>query len=108
MLLSDTHKVADIVNGSLSIEKEIKFQGVCTDTRKTVTGRLFIALEGKNFDGHLFTQKAEKLGAKAIIAHKKVSTSLPTIIVKDTEKAYQKLATWYRQLLSPQVIAMTS
>jgi len=98
MLLSDTHKVADIVNGSLSIEEEIKFKGVCTDTRKRVAGRLFIALEGENFDGHLFTQSAEELGAKAIIAHKKVSTNLPTIIVKNTEKAYQKLATWYRQI----------
>jgi len=107
MLLSDTHKVADIVNGSLSLEEEIKFKGVSTDTRKRIAGRLFIALEGENFDGHLFTESAEELGAKAIIAHKKVSTSLPTIIVKDTEKAYQKLATWYRQSLSPQVIAIT-
>ena len=107
MLLSNTRKVADIVNGSLSIEEEIKFKGVSTDTRKTVTGRLFIALEGENFDGHLFTQRAEESGAKAIIAHKKVSTSLPTIIVQDTEKAYQKLATWYRQSLSPQIIAIT-
>ena len=107
MLLSNTHKVANIVNGSLSIDEEIKFKGVSTDTRKTVTDRLFIALEGENFDGHLFTQSAEKLGAKAIIAHKKVSTSLPTIIVEDTEKAYQKLATWYRQSLSPEVIAIT-
>jgi len=107
MLLSDTHKVADIVNGSLSLEKEVKFKGVSTDTRKRVAGRLFIALEGENFDGHLFTENAEKLGAKAIIAHKKVITSLPIIIVKDTEKAYQKLATWYRQSLSPQVIAIT-
>ena len=107
MLLSNTLKVADIINGSLSIEGEIKFKGVSTDSRKTVTGRLFIALEGENFDGHLFTQSAEKMGAKAIIAHKKVSTSLPTIIVKDTKKAYQKLATWYRQSLSPQVIAIT-
>ncbi len=47
MLLSNTHKVANIVNGSLSIEEEIKFKGVCTDTRQTVNGRLFIALEGK-------------------------------------------------------------
>ena len=107
MLLSDTHKVANIVNGSLSIEEEIKFKGVCTDTRKTVTGRIFIALEGENFDGHFFTQTAEELGAKAIIAHKKVKTNLPTIIVKDTERAYQKLATWHRQSLSPQVIAIT-
>jgi len=107
MLLSDTHKVANIINGSLSIEEEIKFKGVCTDTRQRVAGRLFIALEGENFDGHLFTQSAEELGARAIIAHKKVNTSLPTIIVKDTEKAYQQLATWYRQSLSPQVIAIT-
>jgi len=107
MLLSDTHKVANIVNGSLSIEEKIKFQGVSTDTRKKIASRLFIALEGENFDGHLFIQNAEEFGAKAIIAHKKVSTNLPTIIVKDTEKAYQKLATWYRQSLSPQVIAIT-
>ena len=107
MLLSNTHKVAKIVNGSLSIEDEIKFKGVSTDTRTKIAGRLFVALEGENFDGHLFTQNAEKLGAKAIIAHKKVSTSLPTIIVKDTEKAYQKLAAWYRESLSPQVIAIT-
>jgi len=36
MLLSDTHKVADIVNGRLSIEEKIKFKGVCTDTRQRV------------------------------------------------------------------------
>ena len=71
MLLSDTHKVADIVDGSLSIEEEIKFKGVSTDTRKRVAGRLFIALEGENFDGHLFTESAEELGAKAIMLTKK-------------------------------------
>ena len=102
MLLSDTHKVANVVNGTLSIEEEIKFKGVSTDTRKRVFGRLFIALEGENFDGHLFAQSAEELGAKAIIAHKKVNTSLPTIIVKDTEKAYQKIS----HLVSP--ITLTS
>ena len=107
MLLSDTHKVANVVNGTLSIEEEIMFKGVCTDTRQRVVGKLFIALEGENFDGHLFTQSAEELGAKAIIAHKKVKTSLPTIIVKDTVKAYQKLATWHCQSLTPQVIAIT-
>ena len=50
------------------LEEEIKFKGVCTDTRKNVTGRLFIALEGENFDGHIFTQNAEELGAKAYSA----------------------------------------
>jgi len=71
MLLSDTHKVADIVNGSLSIEEEIKFKGVCTDTRKRVAGRLFIALEGENFDGHLFTKALKSWGLKRLLLIKK-------------------------------------
>ena len=64
MLLSDTRKVANIVNGSLSIGEEINFKGVSTDTRQRVAGRLFIALEGENYDGHLFTKSAEELGSK--------------------------------------------
>ena len=60
MLLSNTHQVANVVNGTLSIDEEIKFKGGCTDSRQKVAGRLFIALEGENFDGHLFTQRAEE------------------------------------------------
>ena len=70
MLSSDTQLVAKLVNGKLSSSKVVKFEGVCTDTRDKVDGKLFIALEGNNFDGHSFIQKAEDLGAKAIIVNK--------------------------------------
>ena len=107
MLLSDTQLVANLVNGKSSSNKVVKFEGVCTDTRDEITGKLFIALEGNNFDGHDFVKKAEDLGAKAIIVNKKVSSNMPTIQVNNSELAYQQLATWHRKSCSPKVIAIT-
>ena len=107
MLSSDTNKISSVINCKLNSNKAVKFQGVCTDTRDRVSGKLFIALEGANFDGHNFIQQAEDLGASAVIAHKKVDSNLPTLVVNNSEEAYQKLAAWHRQSFSPIVIAIT-
>ena len=107
MLSSDTNKISPVISCKPNSNKAIKFQGVCTDTRDGVSGKLFIALEGVNFDGHNFIQQAEDLGASAVIAHKKVDSNLPTLVVNNSEEAYQKLAAWHRQSFSPIVIAIT-
>jgi len=107
MLSSDTNKISHVISCKPNSNKAIKFQGVCTDTRGGVSGKLFIALEGVNFDGHNFIQQAEDLGASAIIAHKKVDSNLPTLVVNNSEEAYQKLAAWHRQSFSPIIIAIT-
>ena len=107
MLSTNIQKIAEIVNGKLNSNEAKEFNGVCTDTRAEVYGKLFIALEGPNFDAHNFAQNAEKLGAIAIIAHKKIHSNLPVIQVKNTEKAYQDIAAWHRQSHSPVVIAIT-
>ncbi len=107
MLSTNIQKIAEIVNGKLNSNEAKEFNGVCTDTRAEVYGKLFIALEGPNFDAHNFAQNAEKLGAIAIIAHKKIQSNLPVIQVKNTEKAYQDIAAWHRQSHSPVVIAIT-
>ena len=107
MLSSDTNKISPVISCKPHSNKAIKFQGVCTDTRGGVSGKLFIALEGVNFDGHNFIQQAEDLGASAVIAHKKVDSNLPTLVVNNSEEAYQKLAAWHRQSFSPIVIAIT-
>ena len=107
MLSSDIQTIAKVVGGQ-STSSEIKmFTGVCTDTRSEVNGKLFIALEGPNFDAHSFTKQAEDLGASAIIAHKKIDSSIPVIQVRNTEKAYQDIASWHRQSHSPIVVAIT-
>jgi len=105
MLSSNTQTIADITGGISAAD--VEFEGVYTDTREDGKGKLFIALEGDSFDGHDFIQHAEDSGAKAIIAHKKLSTNLPTITVGNTEEAYRAIASWHRQLFSPIVIAIT-
>ena len=105
MLSSNTQIIADITGGSSTAD--VKFEGIYTDTRKAGKGKLFIALEGDSFDGHDFVQHAEDAGAKAVISHKELTTSLPTITVGNTEEAYRTIASWYRQLFSPIVIAIT-
>ena len=107
MLSSDTNKISSVINCKLNSNKAVKFQGVSTDTRDRVSGKLFIALEGVNFDGHNFIKQAEDLGAVAVIAHKRVDSNLPTLLVSNSEEAYQKLAAWHRQSFSPIVIAIT-
>ena len=107
MLSTNIQKIAKVVNGKLNSNEAREFNGVCTDTRADINGKLFIALEGPNFDAHSFAQNAEKLGAIAIIAHKKIHSNLPVIQVKNTEKAYQDIAAWHRQSYSPVVIAIT-
>jgi len=105
MLSSNTHTIADITGGNSATD--VKFEGVYTDTREDGKGKLFIALEGDSFDGHDFIQYAEDAGAKAIIAHKDITTNLPTITVGNTEEAYRAIASWHRQSFSPIVIAIT-
>ena len=107
MLSSDTQIIAKVVNGKSNSNKKIVFSGICTDTRSEVNGKLFIALEGSNFDAHSFTKKAEELGATAIITHKEIESNVPVIQVKNTEQAYQNIAAWHRQNHSPIVIAIT-
>lgn len=105
MLLCDSKKIASITNGKCSVKTS--FTGIYTDTREDGNNKLFVALKGKNFDGHDFIEAAEKNNAKAVLVHKKVNSKLTQIIVEDTSKAYAKIASWHRKKLSPIVIAIT-
>ena len=82
MLCSNTQTIADIIGGHSSTD--VNFNGVITDTRENGKDKIFIALEGQSFDGHDFIQHAEDIGVKAVIVHKEVSTTLPTITVGNT------------------------
>ena len=69
--------------GNLNIDvKDIKI-----DSNTVSDGCLFIALRGREFDGHSFVRQVENYGGVAIVTEKKVSTTLTQIIVKDTRKA---------------------
>lgn len=86
-----------------------KVSGISTDTRTVKKGELFIALKGKNFDGHKFLSIAIRKGATALFVSKKVQVpeGIAVILCKDTTKAYSDIAHGYRKKFSIPVIAIT-
>lgn len=82
--------------------------GVTTDTRTIKPQELFIALVGENFDGHSFIEQAVDKGAIAVIVNRQIeSVVVPQFIVKDTLKAYQQIAQWWRDRFKIPVIGVT-
>ncbi|HOD11498.1 MAG TPA: UDP-N-acetylmuramoyl-tripeptide--D-alanyl-D-alanine ligase [Candidatus Omnitrophota bacterium] len=88
----------------------LRVRGVSTDTRTIRPGDLFVALSGKNFDGHQFIKNAISKKASALLVSKKIllpHARIPTIIVEDTLQAYCALAKYHRARFSIPVIALT-
>ena len=83
MIQMNLHQIAAIVGGSL-VGKEARIQGVTTDSRIACRGKLFVALQGEQFDGHQFCQQAEQQGAAAMLVSKPVEVNVPQVICKDS------------------------
>ncbi len=100
----------DITNGELIGRfSDIEVQGVSTDSRNIDAGNLFIAIPGEKYDGHGFIHRAVNKGARACLVSTcpKDLPHVPIIKVDDTVKALGKIASFYRQMLDIQVIAVT-
>ncbi len=82
--------------------------GVGTDTRADLSGRLFVALKGPNFDAHGFIGQAAKQGAiAALVEREQADCDLPQLIVDDTLVALGRLARGWREAVDPTVIGIT-
>lgn len=83
--------------------------GISTDTRTLLSGSLFIALRGENFDGHDHIPSALAKGAScAIICRDRLLqySEIPCIVVEDTLFALGELAREYRKRFQIPVIAV--
>lgn len=93
--------------------EQTEFAGIFTDTRKIVSGSVFVALRGEKFDGHDFIAQAIERGAAAIVVScdfsgAELHTYPVTVFqVTDTLKAYQDLAHAWRLRFSLPVVAIT-
>lgn len=86
------------------------FSRITTDTRNLTPGQIFLALRGEKFDGHDYARVAVEKGAIAAITDRRQGTLLngvPQLQVEDTLKAYQQIATWWRNQFNIPVIAVT-
>jgi len=89
----------------------IASSGIQTDTRSLQPGEVFVALRGEKFDGHQFVPEAIAKGAIAAVVdcqfEATADRNLPLLQVEDTLKAYQKVASWWRQQFTIPVVAIT-
>lgn len=81
--------------------------GICTDTRSLVTGQLYFALKGENFNGNTFAQQALDQGAAIAIIDENDFQAERTALVDDVLATLQQLATYHRNYLNVPIIGLT-
>lgn len=105
MLQTNTKTLAKLFN--INCGTNVEFSGIYTDTRQRMDGGVFLALIGDNFDAHNYIQKAEEMGAVAIIASRQVSSRLPVLLVNNTQDALSKIAKHHLNNIKPMAVAIT-
>ncbi len=106
----NTNNIIDATGGTdVNGYNWIHSSNISTDTRNIKKGDLFIALKGKNFDGHNFLHEAFLKGAVAAIVSEDKYKNFPLIIVQDTLKTLHGMASYYIRnvLVDAKVIAIT-
>ena len=86
-----------------------RFTGVSIDSRTLKRGNVFVAVRGKNLDGHRFIAPAVRKGASLLVVSEKISGAkdVPVVLVKDTTAALGQIAGAYRKSFDIPVIAVT-
>ncbi len=105
MLQTNTKTLAKLLNINCVIN--VEFSGIYTNTRQPMRGGVFLALIGNNFDAHNYVEKAEEMGAVAIIAGRPVSSKLPVLQVNNTQQTLADIAKYHLNSIHPKTIAIT-
>lgn len=84
-----------------------KYNQIKINSKEINKDDIFIAVIGKNHDGHNFIDEAIKKGAKLLITQKQIDTNIPYIKVEDTTKALGDIAQYMVKKYKPKVIAIT-
>jgi UDP-N-acetylmuramoyl-tripeptide--D-alanyl-D-alanine ligase len=100
-------------NGKIVSKVSGEFSEIGTDTRKDLTGQVFVALKGDAYDAHDFLDQAVNKGAGLLIVHslpekfENLKSKVSILLVSDTLKALQDFAHGYRKSLKTKVIGIT-
>lgn len=81
---------------------------VIIDSRQIIPGGVFIATPGEKVDGHSFIPQVFEKGALGVVCQTLPKEPLgPCILVEDSFKALQQIATFYREQLDVKVVGIT-
>jgi len=110
--LSELNNVLGDIRNLREGERDfLNFKNISIDSRTLLKNDLFIAIKGKNFDGHSFLPEVLNKGVKSVVIkegmQKLLPANIPYWVVNDTLEAFQKLTLLKRKKLSIPVIAIT-
>jgi len=90
-------------------KNNLRFEGVSINSKKIKKKNLFIAIKGKNYDGHIFVKEALKNKANYCVVQKKIKKLDKKKLIKcsSTKFFLNKLAVLKRSSINLKVIAIT-
>ena len=108
MFTLTAYNILNAINGTnININNiYINVFNITTNDAQITKNSVFVAIKGKNFDGHSFVKNAILKGALFAITEKKIA-NFPQIVVKNTTTALLKIAALNRSLFSGKLAAIT-
>lgn len=103
-------KIAEVIGAKVLGSGDLAAQitGVSTDSRTLAAGQCFVAIAGKNFDGHEYIVPVLAAGAACAISARPIELGCGIVLqVADPIAAMGDLARWYRLSLPAKVVAIT-
>jgi len=90
-------RLSELIQGLPIVEArgDAEITGVCVDSRRVQRGDLFVALVGRQHDGHRFIADALQQGAAAVMVQQaaaQVASEFPFVRVPDTREALWRVA----------------
>lgn len=79
-------RLSQLAYGFKVVGPDVEVKGIAYNSKKVKPGDLFVALKGRNTDGHLFIEEALKNGAVALMVQEERNYPVPYIYVENTRK----------------------
>ena len=109
--LAEINNTLGEINNLVKNKEFLNFRNISIDSRTILDTDLFIAIKGKNFDGHSFLQEVLEKGVKSVVIQEGMQKFLPNDFpywaVGNTLEAFQKLTLLKRKKLNIPLIAIT-
>lgn len=91
MKLSELLAAVPVVSSSGDLDVEIT--GIAVDSRRVGAGEVFVALVGRDADGHRYVAQAVERGAVALVVEREVADGrVPCVVVPSTRRALALMA----------------
>lgn len=109
-------ELANICGGMLCLaggqeNRDVPFNTVCTDSRETEKGSLFVALGGERVDGHDYIGAALAHGSECVLCQRipdaLTDRKYVALVVQDTLRAVGELAKAYDRRINNKKVAIT-